>query len=112
MLLKRIAMARFGRRACAGLTGEAWLAWLEDHDPNRFPWRSRGRPLIDWPYAPPDAKASADALRPLVGAAHAWLQAEAPPAGGLLGKSRLRLAWHRLRTPWLGQPVGGVEQHV
>ena len=29
-LLRRIAMARLGREACAGLTGKDWLAWLAD----------------------------------------------------------------------------------
>ena len=32
-VLRRIAMARLGRRSCAGLAGTRWLAWLEVNDP-------------------------------------------------------------------------------
>ena len=71
-LLRRIAMARRGRRACAGLAGEAWLDWLERNDPGGFPWRREGRVLIDLPYAPPGRRASGDELLPLVRAALAW----------------------------------------
>ena len=52
-LLRRVAMARLGRDACAGLAGEDWLAWLADQDPRGFDWRSKGRLLLDAPYAPP-----------------------------------------------------------
>ena len=75
-LLRRMAMARHGRRACAGLVGEPWLEWLERHDPAGFPWRSRGRVLIDLPYAPPRPEGSAERLRPLIQAARAWLTPE------------------------------------
>ncbi|MCU0937035.1 MAG: DUF4381 domain-containing protein [Gammaproteobacteria bacterium] len=75
-LLRRMAMARHGRRACAGLVGEGWLDWLERHDPAGFPWRTKGRPLIDLPYAPPRLEGSADRLRPLIRAARTWLAPE------------------------------------
>lgn len=52
-LLRRIAMARLGREACAGLTGADWLAWLTERDPRQFDWLQRGRLLLDAPYAPP-----------------------------------------------------------
>jgi hypothetical protein len=42
-LLRRIAMARHGRTACAGLHGEDWLAWLTEHDPKGFDWRRDAR---------------------------------------------------------------------
>ena len=51
-LLKRIAMARHGRRTCAGLHGQAWLDWLSQQDPAGFDWRSHGQLLIRAPYAP------------------------------------------------------------
>ncbi len=41
-LIRRIAMARLGRDACAGLTGEPWLAWLKGNDPKGFDWPHRG----------------------------------------------------------------------
>lgn len=80
-LLRRIAIAYGGRRACAGLVGEAWLAWLERHDPGRFPWRRRGRWLLELPYAPRRHEPlGAAPLAPLVRAAEVWLTR--PPAGG------------------------------
>ena len=84
-LLRRMAIARFGRRACAGRVGDAWLEWLERHDPAGFPWRREGRPLIDLPYAPPRGEGSGERLRPLIRAARAWLgpepQGEEHPLG-------------------------------
>ena len=61
-LLRRVAMARLGREACAGLVGEAWLAWLAEWDPKGFDWRTRGRLLLDAPYAPPVTMAHARAM--------------------------------------------------
>ena len=37
-LLRRIAMARSGRREAAGLTGDDWLQWLNANDSSRFDW--------------------------------------------------------------------------
>ena len=111
-LLRRIAMVRFGRRACAGLTGEDWLAWLEARDPNRFPWRSKGWAIIDWPYAPPQAVKSPATLRPLIGAARAWIEAEAPSPRGWLGQLGYFKVWRRYLAARRGAPAGGVGQHV
>ena len=60
-LLKRIAMARHGRVACAGLQGQAWLDWLSAQDPNGFDWRQHGQPLIHAPYAPETFRPASDA---------------------------------------------------
>ncbi len=78
-LLRRIAMVRHGRTACAGLIGEAWLRWLTEHDPAGFPWLERGRILLALPYAPPRDQAYAtgttpDELRALVEAILPWLE--------------------------------------
>jgi hypothetical protein len=81
-LLRRIAMARLGRPACAGLTGEAWLVWLAAEDPQGFPWDERGRVLLSAPYAPPGRVPGAD-LRDLIEAALVWVQA--PPGRRRLG---------------------------
>lgn len=75
-LLRRIAMARLGRDACAGLTGEDWLAWLADHDPKGFDWARRGRVLLAAPYAPPADAERARELSALIDAAYDWLDAE------------------------------------
>lgn len=72
-LLRRIAMAREGRAACAGLSGEDWLGWLEAHDPNRFEWTRHGRLLLVAPYAPPGRTAAGDRLESLIDAAYDWV---------------------------------------
>lgn len=77
-LLRRIAMARLGRPACAGLTGDSWLAWLAAEDPQGFPWGERGRVLLTAPYAPPGRVPAAD-LRDLIEAALVWVQAPPGP---------------------------------
>lgn len=71
-LLRRIAMARCGRAACAGLSGADWLDWLAAHDPHGFVWSEHARALLDQPYAPPD-RAAIDALPPLIEAALGWV---------------------------------------
>lgn len=84
-LLRRIAMARCGRDACAGLSGEAWLAWLRTQDPRGFDWPGKGRALIELAYAPPAQDAEEDAqiqktLRRLIAAVGAWVgEAESCP---------------------------------
>lgn len=78
-LLRRVAMARHGRAACASLTGPAWLAWLEQRDPQGFPWTQRGQVLITLPYAPLREQArdpsltDPEQLRLLISAALAWV---------------------------------------
>ncbi len=73
-LLRRIAIARLGRAHAAGLSGEHWLAWLQEHDPAGFDWAQRGRPLLTLPYAPPESgQDSTVQLLPLIDAAFAWV---------------------------------------
>ncbi|WP_460021147.1 DUF4381 domain-containing protein [Magnetospira thiophila] len=75
-LLRRIAIARCGREACAGLQGEAWLAWLRDHDPQNFPWGNYRTLLVDLPYAPPGKVTEGHLigdLRAVVAATRAWI---------------------------------------
>lgn len=71
-LLRRIAIARCGRRHCAGLHGKAWLAWLADHDPDGFDWREYGQLLLALPYAPPGNAAESSQFYKLIDAAQAW----------------------------------------
>ena len=81
-LLRRVAMARLGRAACAGLTGTDWLAWLAANDPNRFEWDQYGPLLLSAPYAPPKGQGPAGDRRAdliaLIDAAHAWVASEKP----------------------------------
>ncbi|MEN8129410.1 MAG: DUF4381 domain-containing protein [Pseudomonadota bacterium] len=76
-LLRRIAIARRGRRACAGLSGETWLQWLSREDPTGFNWRTRGRVLLTLPYAPPQSETNRDELKGLIEAALRWVIATA-----------------------------------
>jgi hypothetical protein len=75
-LVRRIAMARKGREACAGLTGQAWLDWLAGNDPKGFDWSREGRLLLEAPYAPPGKPGPSDALVRLIDAAHEWVAVE------------------------------------
>jgi hypothetical protein len=78
-LLRRIAMARHGRAACAGLHGEDWLAWLSAHDPKGFDWRASGQVLLNAPYAPPSQiDSERAALKRLIDAATDWVVAGHP----------------------------------
>ncbi|MGB5833444.1 MAG: DUF4381 domain-containing protein [Thiohalocapsa sp.] len=87
-LLRRIAMARHGRAACAGLHGTDWLGWLADNDPKGFDWRSRGRLLLDLPYAPPsNDDADRRALLELIDAVIDWVVAGDPKSVTMASKS-------------------------
>lgn len=73
ILLRRVAIQRHGREACAGLSGERWLTWLTEHDPRRFNWNQTGRLLIEIPYMPPDAWIDENQVDILYRAVRAWI---------------------------------------
>jgi hypothetical protein len=75
-LLRRIAIARCGREHTAALTGEMWLDWLQSNDTTGFPWREKGQPLLELPYAPPDRSADQTTLTELIDAALHWVSEE------------------------------------
>ncbi|RKT45834.1 DUF4381 domain-containing protein [Thiocapsa rosea] len=104
-LLRRIAMARLGRPACAGLVGTAWLDWLAAHDPNGFHWHERGRILIDAPYAPAGALRSRVGMKDLlalIDAALAWVEVRDAPQGRRHGLRQRAIQSLTRRVPWLG----------
>jgi hypothetical protein len=72
-LLKRAALARFGRRDVAALTGDAWLDFL-DHTggDGRFA-HGPGRLLAETPYAPA-TELDAEQTTALIDLAHDWLR--------------------------------------
>ncbi|MCP4695622.1 MAG: DUF4381 domain-containing protein [Gammaproteobacteria bacterium] len=72
-LLRRIAMARHGRDSCAGLQGEAWLKWLQTHDPMAFKWQEAAQVLLTLPYAPPGTPIETARLHELLDAATMWV---------------------------------------
>ncbi len=86
-LLRRIAMARFDRKSCAGLAGEEWLAWLASRDPAHFDWPRNARILLELPYAPPGRAGTERPLfNLLIDATLAWVSAsEQPPPAGAQG---------------------------
>ena len=100
-LLRRIAMARHGRNACAGLYGEDWLDWLSEHDPKGFDWRQQGRLLLAAPYAPPArTDAEGKTLLCLIDAAMDWVIAGRPKPDQVDSGSRSRRAAAWLMTPF------------
>lgn len=69
-LLRRVALARFPRGEVAGLTGEAWLAFLDRHGGDGQFDRGPGRVLIQAPYR----AAAPDDLVPLIALARRWIE--------------------------------------
>jgi Domain of unknown function (DUF4381) len=74
ILIKRIAIQRYGRSHCAGLTGKPWLEWLTQHDPHGFDWMKTGRVLIELPYLPPDTKMDIDQVHTLYQVVRGWIE--------------------------------------
>lgn len=72
--LRRIALKRFSRKECAGLTGAAWLKWLAKHDPKQFDWERKGALLIDVPYAPHDISLSVNQVKEIIQAVRNWVR--------------------------------------
>lgn len=77
-LLRRIAMARSGRREAAGLTGDQWLDWLVQHDKTGFDWQRHGQVLLTAPYMPPMMPLERRQLATLIRAANRWIDASRP----------------------------------
>jgi hypothetical protein len=63
-LLRRFALSRFPRHQVAGLSGEAWLDFLERQHPDSSFRDGPGRLLLDAPYRPaPDTEALPELTR-------------------------------------------------
>ncbi len=72
--VRRIALRRYSRNACAGLVGKAWLKWLADHDPKKFDWEKRGVLLIQIPYAPHKEELPLPQIKELIRAVRNWVR--------------------------------------
>jgi hypothetical protein len=72
--LRRIALQRFSRKECAGLTGQAWLKWLTMHDPKNFDWEKKGTLLIEVPYAPANVNLPTNQIKALIQAVRHWVR--------------------------------------
>ena len=78
-LVRRTMLAYAPRHEVAGLTGDAWLAWLDrDLDAPRFQ-TDAGRKLLEMPYRRPDENVAAMELIDVVAAVRQRL---ATPVGG------------------------------
>jgi len=78
ILLRRIAMARSGRRGTASLTGDSWLDWLEQNDSSGFKWTSRAQLLVKAPYMPPSWPVERKEVTRLIAAASRWIRTVTP----------------------------------
>ncbi len=72
-LLRRIAIARCGRKKTAAMTGKSWLAWLQNNDKSGFNWQEEGQLLLLLPYAPPNLESDRVAIGRLIDAAIRWV---------------------------------------
>jgi hypothetical protein len=97
-LLRRIAMARSGRRTAAGLTGETWLNWLAEMDTSGFDWEERGQLLLKAPYMPPTIEVERREVAALIRAATRWIDATRPAREGVELRARARAIWGGLRA--------------
>jgi hypothetical protein len=77
-LLRRFALTRFPRRTVAGLSGEAWLAFLDAQGGGGRFRAGPGRLLVEAPYRPPGDLAG-DELVTLVAA---WIRYHRRKGGG------------------------------
>jgi hypothetical protein len=95
-LLRRIAMARSGRQAAAGLTGDDWLQWLNMQDTSRFNWEQRGLILLTAPYMPPAMEVQRKELGALINAAFRLIDAKDPTASQTSRLQRLKQRLSRI----------------
>lgn len=72
-LLRWVAIQQYGREDCASLTGDDWLQWLTDHDPQKFNWLKQGNLLVTGLYAPPSHGIDEKLLNSLETAIYAWI---------------------------------------
>lgn len=79
-LLRRIAMARYGREQCAGLSGKDWIDWLTASDPAGFNWQNYSAILNDLPFAPNDIQVDPFDIRLLIRATRQWVNTPADRA--------------------------------
>ncbi|MEM1282695.1 MAG: DUF4381 domain-containing protein [Chlamydiota bacterium] len=72
--MRRIALTLYSRKECASLVGDEWLVWLTKHDPQNFDWKSKGKFLIDIPYAPVDRAPPKNKVREVLKAVKGWVK--------------------------------------
>lgn len=80
-LLKRTALAVFPRTEVAGLSGEAWLGFLDATAGTTDFTGGPGRVLADLPYRQVAAAPPEDQLRDLLSVSRRWIRKHRPTAG-------------------------------
>jgi hypothetical protein len=78
MILRRFAMSIAGQTPVAGLTGDAWLRFLDSRWGRDEFSAGTGRVLIFGPYAPPD-RVGAEDVSTLNELCMDWVRAQRPP---------------------------------
>lgn len=78
--LKMLAIRQAGRDAAAGLEGDAWLAWLDEHAKNGFAWQRDGGELLKQLYHPNPPPSSSQLLQQAAKAGLEWLTRLETPA--------------------------------
>jgi NhaP-type Na+/H+ or K+/H+ antiporter len=73
-IMRRVAMHRFSRNACAGLEGEAWLKWLTENDRSQFSWVQNSSFLVLAPFAPNGTQFDVSSIQKTIRAAKAWVK--------------------------------------
>ena len=73
-ILRAVAVARYGRERAAGLTGVAWLAFLEETSRGQAPFVRDGSALLWLPYVPDSAEVEGQASQQLVKLATRWVR--------------------------------------
>ena len=75
VVLRRTALHIEARERVAGLSGEAWLHFLDDHAPGSDFTTGVGPRLLELPYAPPDGIAPNDpVVAELLARARHWIR--------------------------------------
>jgi hypothetical protein len=67
-LLRRAMLAYAPRADVAGLTGDAWLAWLDRGLERPQFVAGDGRPIVEWPYRGPNVEIARSDIAALVDA--------------------------------------------
>jgi hypothetical protein len=73
-LVRRLAIHNYSRRACAGLLGDDWLAWLSQKDPAQFNWSRSARSLIEAPFSPVGKKFDVQPIKNTIHAMRGWVR--------------------------------------
>ncbi|HSX20278.1 MAG TPA: DUF4381 domain-containing protein [Gammaproteobacteria bacterium] len=72
--LRKIAMLTTQRETCAGLIGDQWLQWLQQHDPAGFDWAQNGRLITALQYMPATEINDPAQINELICAAQGWVK--------------------------------------